>query len=325
MDGTVRRIETAPGIRLSVRVAGEGPLVILMHGWPELGLSWRHQMGPLVAAGYTVAAPDMRGYGGSSKPAEVESYNADALADDMMAIAVALGARRWVAVGHDWGAPVAWRCAQRFPDAIAGVFGLSVPYMAASPIPAQQSFELGYPDRFYYVRYFQEVGRAENELEHDVRAALRTMFFALSGDAPKDEWAKPRPKDAPLLPGLAVPPSGPLSFMTDAELDEYADAFRRGGFYGSLCWYRNLDRNAEQARHYGDQRIAQPAGFLCGDKEIVLTLAPGALERQRVLCEDLRCEAIVPGVGHWIQQENPAAVTRALRDFLHGVWNGAAP
>lgn len=324
MDGNVRLIETAPGVKLSVRIAGEGPLVILMHGWPELGLSWRHQVGPLAAAGYTVAVPDMRGYGGSSRPRQVESYSADALADDMMAIATALGAQRWVAVGHDWGAPVAWRCALRFPDAVAGVFALSVPHMAAMPISSQQVFDLMYPDSFYYVRYFQEVGPAEAELERDARTALKTIFFALSGDAPKGEWAKVRPKDASLLPGLAVPPAGPLSFMSDKELDEYADAFRTGGFNGALNWYRTIDLNAQQASAYGDQRIKQPAGFLCGDKEIVLVMAPNSLAGQRLLFDDLRCEVIVPGAGHWIQQERPADVTRTLIDFLQGVWSGEA-
>jgi pimeloyl-ACP methyl ester carboxylesterase len=319
MEGVTRIVETAPGVRLSVQVAGSGPLVILMHGWPELGLSWRHQMGPLAAAGYTVAAPDMRGYGGSTRPEDVAAYTTDALADDMAALARALGAARWVAVGHDWGSPVAWRSAIRFPDEVAAVVSLSVPHSPPSPLPAQELFEQGYPDRFYYVRYFQEVGRAEAELEADPRASLKRIFFALSGDAPKDEWIKRRPKDGPLLPGLAEPPAGPLSFMSDEELDRYAEAYRRGGFFGPVSWYRNLDRNAEQSRAYPDQRIRQPAGFLCGDKEIVLSLAPGALDRQRSLCDDLRMETILPGAGHWIQQERPREVTQALLGLLGGV------
>jgi pimeloyl-ACP methyl ester carboxylesterase len=318
-EQTLHRIETAPGVTLSVVVAGAGPLVILMHGWPELGLSWRHQMTALAQAGYTVAAPDMRGYGLSSRPADPAAYDLDSIADDMAALAHALGAKRWVAVGHDWGAPAAWRCALRFPGAVRGVFGLSVPHSAASPMPAAQSFALGYPDRFYYVRYFQTIGRAEAELERDPRAALKRMFFSLSGDAAKDAWVAHRPIEDPLLPGLPDPPAGPLSFMTDAELDIYAERYAQAGFFGSLSWYRNLDRNADQARAYGDQQIKQPAGFLCGDKEIVLTMAPGALERQRAACADLRQETIIPGAGHWIQQECPDAVNSALLGFLAGL------
>ncbi len=316
---TIHRIETAPGIMLSVAVVGAGPLVILMHGWPELGLSWRHQMAALAQAGYTVAAPDMRGYGLSSRPADPVAYDLDSHADDMAALARALGATSWVAVGHDWGAPAAWRCALRFPDTVRGIFGLSVPHSEASPIAAARMFELGYPDRFFYVRYFQEIGRAEAELERDPRATLKRIFFAVSGDAPKSAWVKQRPIDDPLLPGLPEPPAGPLSFMTDAELDIYAERYAQAGFFGSLCWYRNLDLNAEQGRAYGDQRIHQPAGFLCGDKEIVLSMTSGALERQRAVCADLRQETIVPGAGHWIQQERPDAVNRALVSFLDGL------
>ena len=323
MNTSTRLIETAPGITISVTVVGSGPLVILMHGWPELGLSWRHQLAPLAAAGFTVAVPDMRGYGGSSKPHAVGLYNANALADDMQAIASALGAQHWVAVGHDWGSVVAWRCALRFPKSVVGVFSLSVPHLPASDIPAQQSFELMYPDRFYYVRYFQQIGPAETELEQDVRGALKSIFFALSGDAPIGEWAKQRPKEGPMLPALRPPPAGPLSFISDDELNQYAEAYRKGGFFGPLSWYRNLDCNADQARRYGNQGISQPAGFLCGDKEIILSMAPQALDAMRSLCSDLRCEEILPGAGHWIQQERPEDVTQALLRFLHSVWQVA--
>ena len=326
MSEKIEIIETAPGIHLSVQIAGSGPLVILIHGWPELGLSWRHQIGPLAAAGYTVAVPDMRGYGGSSKPAEISQYAPDALADDMAAIAKALGARHWVAIGHDWGAPVAWRCAQRFADAVIGVYGLSVPHIptpqppqGAPQISATAMLDLAFPDRFYYVSYFQEPGIAEAELDRDVRANLKKIYFALSGDAPADEWLAPRPKQGPMLPGLVDPPAGPLSFMTDAVLDQYAEQFSKGGFFGPVSWYRNLDLTARQGLAYGDQRIRQPAGFLCGSKEIFLTMMPGSLENLPEYCDDLRASVILPGAGHWVQQERPDEVTRALLDFLSGI------
>jgi pimeloyl-ACP methyl ester carboxylesterase len=316
---TVQAIKTAEGVEISALVAGDGPLVVLMHGWPELGVSWRHQIQPLVAAGYRVAAPDMRGYGASSKPAEVAAYSLDLVADDMAAVAGALGAKRWVAVGHDWGAPAAWRSAQRFPEAVAAVFSLSVPHQRPSPVSAAAGFDIRYPDRFFYARYFQAAGPAEAELERDPRAALKKMFFALSGDAPASEWIKLRPRDAALLAQLVDPPPGPLSFMSDAELDLYADAYARGGFFGPLSWYRNMDANAEQGRAYPGARITQPAGFLAGEKEIVLAMSPGGLAEQRELCDDLRVEKILPGAGHWIQQERPAEVSAALISFLDGV------
>ena len=304
---------------LSVRVAGSGPLVILMHGWPELGLSWRHQILPLAAAGFTIAAPDMRGYGGSSKPTDPAAYDIDTMADDMAAIADGLGHDRWISVGHDWGSPVAWRTALRFPDRVAAVFSLSVPHSGRTPIPVTDTFDIVYPNRFYYIRHFQQVGAPETELERDPRDALTRISFSLSGDAPKDDWLATRPIEGPLLDGLTPPPPGPLSFMTDDILDAYTNAFARGGFFGPISWYRNFPADFEQLAAYGDNVIHQPSGFLCGDKEIVLAMIPGALDRQRTLLADMRMEMVLPGAGHWIQQERPAQVTEALLAFLEEV------
>ena len=304
---------------ISAVVEGEGPLVILMHGWPELGYSYRHQIGPLVAAGYRVAVPDMRGYGASAKPADPAFYSLDAHADDMAAIARGLGCEKWIAVGHDWGSPVAWRCALRFPQEVAAVFSLSVPHQLAADIPAHTWFDAAYPNRFYYMRYFEQVGPAEAELARNPRDSLKRIYFALSGDAPLNDWVSHRPIDDPLLEGLTPPPAAPLGFITDAELDVYTEAFAAGGFQGPLNWYRNWDINMAQARAYGDQRVRQPAGFLAGDKEIVLAMFPGCVEGQRAICDDLRMERIVPGAGHWIQQERPEQVNAALLEFLRGL------
>lgn len=312
-----RRIAVRTGtIVLNVWVAGSGPLVILMHGWPELGFSYRHQIAALAKAGYMVAAPDMRGYGGSSKPDDPSEYTTDVIADDMASIALALGAKRWVAVGHDLGVAVAIRCALRFPDQVAAVFLLSVPYRGPASATMQQRFAAEYPDRFFYMRYFQPPGVAERELERNPRKALKHIFFAISGDAPLGEWTKYRPVDALLLDGLAEPPAGPLSFMSDAELDNYAEQYSKGGFRGPLNWYRAMDTNSVQAKAYSE-RIKQPIGFLCGDKEIALVMIPKGLERQRELCDDLRMERIIPGAGHWIQQERPDEVSSALLEFLN--------
>lgn len=307
-------------VTLSVRIAGTGPLVIMMHGWPDLGLGYRHQIEPLVKAGYSVAVPDMRGYGGSSAPADPGAYTIDAAADDIAAIADALGHRQWVSIGHDWGSPVAWRTAQRFPGRVIAVLSLGVPHRLPAEISANEWFDTVYPDRFYYMRYFQHAGPGEEELERDPRDSLKRIFHALSGDVPHGEWLKPRPIDDPLLDGLAAPPDGPLSFMTDADLDAHAAPFIEKGFYGSLCWYRNWDVNEAQARAYGDQTIRQPCGFICGDKEIVLLMFDRGLETQRLLCPDLRMERMLPGCGHWTTSERPDEVNAALLEFLAGLF-----
>lgn len=316
---SARKIAIKTGsVVLDTWVAGSGPLVILMHGWPELGFSYRHQIAALANAGYMVAAPDMRGYGGSSKPADLSEYNTDAIADDMASIALTLGAKRWTAVGHDLGVAVAVRCALRFPDQVAAVFLFSVPYRGPASTTLQQRFATEYADRFFYMRYFQTPGLAERELERNTRKALKQIFFAISGHAPLGEWTKYRPLDSLLLDGLVEPPAGPLSFMSDAELDYYAEQYSNGGFRGPLNWYRAMDTNSVQAKAYG-ARLKQPMGFLCGDKEIALVMIPNALERQREICDDLRMERVIPGAGHWIQQERPDEVSSALLEFLKDV------
>ncbi len=314
------QIIPANGITLSVDVQGEGPLVILMHGWPELGLSWRHQIPALTAAGYRTAVPDMRGYGGSGKPHETGAYTLDTIADDMAAIAAQLGAAKWVAVGHDWGAPAAWRCALRFPDQVAAVFCLSVPHSGPPPIPFFDIIERRYPDQFFYMRYFQDEGVAEAEFENsDWPAALKRIYYMGSGEGVARRSGRHIPRNSTMLASVDDPPPGPLPFMTDQELEDYAAAFRAGGFRGPLSWYRNFPQNAADARAYGDNVIRQPAGFLAGDHEMVLKMLPGQLENMREKCTDLRVEISLPGAGHWVQQERPAEVNAALVSFLNSV------
>ncbi len=307
-------------IDLAVDVQGEGPLVILMHGWPELGLSWRHQVPALVAAGYQVAVPDMRGYGASGKPRETGAYTLDIIADDMRAVADHLGAKRWVAVGHDWGAPVAWRCALRFPDKVAAVFCLSVPHSGPPPAPFFDIIEHLYPDRFFYIRYFQDEGVAEAEFEgSDWEQSLKRVYYSASGEGVGARSGRHVPRDSTMLASVDAPPPGPLRFMSDEELRAYAAAFRAGGFRGPLSWYRNFPRNAADALAYGDNIIRQPAGFLAGDREMVLRMLPNQLENLRKMCADLRVEVSLPGAGHWVQQERPEEVNAALVGFLDSV------
>ena len=319
MSGS-RQIVTGDGVSLSVEVAGEGPLVVLIHGWPELGLSWRHQVPALVKAGFRVAVPDMRGYGASDKPEPASAYRLDLIADDIRAVARAQGAARFAVIGHDWGAPAAWRAALRFPDAVAGVFALSVPHSGPPPVPLMNIIDALYPERFFYIRYFQNEGVAEAKFAAaDMRAALKKIFWSASYEGVAHGGVRTVPRDATLLESFGDPPPGPLPFMSDAELEAYAAAFRAGGMKGPLNWYRNFPANAEDARAYGDNIIRQPAGFLAGDREVVLAMLPGQLEAMRKLTADLRVETIVPGAGHWIQQEKPAETNVALISFLDGI------
>jgi pimeloyl-ACP methyl ester carboxylesterase len=279
---------------------GDGErLVLLLHGFPELAWSWRHQLRPLADAGFRVVAPDMRGFGGTSAPAEVDAYHLDALAGDVLGLMDELGHERAVVVGHDWGAAVAWHTAWTHPERVVAVAGLSVPFTPRPPAPPIPIMRRHLGEDFYIV-WFQEPGVAEAALERDVRRTLCTT--EVWGPA----WAARAGEDAPPRP----------AFLTEEDLDRYVAAFERTGFTGGLNWYRNLDRNWELTGRMGETRIEAPALFLTGSRDPVRQFMPDVVMDGWVT--DVR-RVVVEGGGHWIQQERPDEVTEALLGFLSEV------
>jgi pimeloyl-ACP methyl ester carboxylesterase len=315
-----RHVVASAGADIVVHVSGAGPLVVLMHGWPEQSLSWRHQVPALVAAGYRVAVPDMRGYGESGKPDAVAAYGLNRLADDMQAVAAALGAETWFAVGHDWGAIVAWRCALKHQHTVAAVFCMSVPHAPPPPIPFLDIIEALYPDRFFYIRYIQAEGVAEAEMEAaDLTVGLKRIYHAISGEGMRTRSGRHVPRDATLLESFDPAPDGPLAFLPDDELALYVARFKAGGWRGPFNYYRNFPANAAEAVALGDNVVRQPSGFLYGALDPVILFVPGQLATQRRMLADMRAEIAVDGAGHWVQQEAPGAVNAALLEFLNGV------
>ncbi len=291
-----RAIAVGDGIELSVTEAGEGPLVVLCHGFPELAYSWRHQIPALAAAGYRVIAPDMRGYGASSAPAAVEDYDVLALCGDMCGLLDAAGEERAIFVGHDWGANVTWWLAAIHPERVRAVAGLSVPFVPrapAAPIPIMRS-HLG---EDFYIVWFQEPGVADAALASDVRRTLTTSRQWTAQWAEEDGAQRKRP-----------------DWLSEDELQVYVDAFERTGFTGGLNWYRNIDRNWERTEPYGERRIEQPALFLTGELDPVRSFMPA--EAMDGWVTDLRASIVVPGAGHWVQQQEPALVNDALLVWL---------
>jgi pimeloyl-ACP methyl ester carboxylesterase len=289
----------ANGIELNVVEQGEGPLVVLCHGFPELAFSWRHQLAALAAAGYRVLAPDMRGFGRSSAPAEVEAYDVVTLCDDMCALLDWAGEQSAVFVGHDWGANVTWWMSVLHPQRVRAVAGLSVPFVPRAPAAPMPIMRRHLGEDFYIV-WFQQPGVADAALAQDVRRTLTTSRQWTA------QWAE---EDGPARE--------PPPWLTDEELAVYVDAFERSGFTGGLNWYRNIDRNWELTASVGERRIAQPAMFLTGELDPVRQFMPA--EAMRGWVTDLRAEIVVPGAGHWVQQQEPAAVNAALLEFLSGV------
>jgi pimeloyl-ACP methyl ester carboxylesterase len=316
------RIVEANGIRLHVSEEGEGPLVVLLHGFPECWYSWRHQFTPLAAAGYRVVAPDQRGYGGSDRPDPVEAYSMLHLAGDVIGLVHALGEERAVVVGHDWGAPVAWHTALLRPDVVRGVAGLSVPPPTRGDQPPLGLMRRLYDGRFYW-NYFETPGVADAEFALDVRGTLRRFLYGASGDNPAND-----PPGQPLVPpgsgflDLLSEPKELPGWLDEADLDVFAASFTESGFTGGLNWYRNIDRNWELTAPWDGAQLQVPALYMAGDRDLVVAF-PG-MDRQLPALPQLfptltREPVILPGCGHWTQQERPDEVNAALLDFLRSL------
>src|SRR5258707_7227973 len=236
MSEVQHRIVEANGIRLQVAEQGEGRLVLLCHGFPESWYSWRHQLRALAEAGFHAVAPDMRGYGQSEAPAEIERYTLLHLVGDMVALLDALGASTAVIAGHEWGAPVAWHAALLRPDRFRAVIGLSVPFRPrGSTRPTTQMPQTA--DTVFYQLYFQEPGVAEAELERDVRTTIRRILYSASGDGGRAQagLGKPQavgmgPRRGGLLSHTAqpkVPPPSPTAADVDLVAGQSAHPGRR--------------------------------------------------------------------------------------------------
>jgi pimeloyl-ACP methyl ester carboxylesterase len=286
------------GIELNVLEDGAGPLVVLCHGFPELAYSWRHQIPALAGAGFRVFAPDMRGFGRSSTPSEIEAYDVVTLCADMTGLLDALGEQSAIFVGHDWGANVVWQLALQQPQRVRAVAGLSVPFIPrapAAPIPIMRR-HLG---EDFYIVWFQQPGVADAALAQDVRRTLTTSRQWTA------QWAQEEAR------------RGPPPWLSEQELNVYVEAFERTGFTGGLNWYRNIDRNWELSEPFAERRIEQPAMFLTGELDPVRNFMPA--EAMSGWVTDLRAEIVVEGAGHWVQQQAPEQVNAALLEFLRGL------
>ena len=307
--------------RLRCVVRGEGPLVILVHGFPESWYSWRHQIEPIAQAGFTACAIDVRGYGGSDKPPAVRDYDMESLVGDLVGLREALSPQDpAILVGHDWGAPIVWNSALTRPDHFRAVAGLSVPFAGVPSRPFTEVFREHFTSqgRFFYQEYFQTPGVAEAEAEADPRDFVHRMMYSISGDVPEgDYWDKPA--GATFLEGLPDPRY--TGWLNAADMDFYEGEFRRSGFRGPLNRYRNHERDFVWLQKYAGRRIEQPALFIGGSRDPATFLFgaitdPAALHRMTLADGTSH---VLDGVGHWTQQERPDAVNRLLLDWLTGL------
>ncbi len=327
MTALLHRHIEANGIRMHVAEQGQGPLVLLCHGFPESWYSWRHQLAALAAAGFRAVAPDMRGYGGTDRPAAVDQYTMLHLVGDMVGLLDALGEASAVIIGHDWGAPVAWESARLRPDRFRAVVGLSVPPFprgSQPPTRAMPSTE----EALFYMLHFQQPGVAEAELERDPRHSIRSVLYHGSGES----RSRPRADGAPRGSASMVPRSGGFlsrhpappvlpAWLHEADIEFYAGEFARTGFTGGLNWYRAMDRSWELTAAFANLPIAVPALFLAGELDLVLSFrgVDKLLPNLKVFAPRLRGSVLLRGCGHWTQQERPAEVNEAILSFLRGL------
>ncbi len=315
---STHRIHHVNGVRLHTVEEGEGPLVLLIHGFPESWYSWRRQLPVLADAGYRAVAIDVRGYGRSSKPETIEEYRMLRMVADNVALVEALGETQAVIVGHDWGAPIAWSSALLRPDMFPAVAGLSVPYSPPSATRPSDAFRAMGGDEEFYIEYFQQPGRAEAEIEADVRTWLLGFYFTASGDAARPERGRTMATIAPggqLLDRFRYPDVMP-AWLTEEDLDFYAGEFERTGFTGGLNRYRNIDRDFEELSVYKHHPIEVPALFIGGDRDGPTIWGRPAIDRYATTLPRLHRSMILEGCGHWTQQERPQEVNEALLDFL---------
>ena len=331
MSEPTQRMIASNGIRLNIAEQGEGPPVLLCHGFPESWYSWRHQLAALAAAGFHAVAPDMRGYGKSDAPEAIDQYTIFHLVGDLVGVLDALKAPTAVIVGHDWGATVAWQAARLRPDRFRAVACLSVPYRPRSEARPTSVMPRTADAQFYQL-YFQEPGIAEAELERDPRITVRNMLYFASGEgaaairAAASSGPVPNigmvPKDGGFLRGPGAPATLP-AWLSESDIDFYAGEFKRSGFRGPLNYYRNVDRNWELMAAFAGAPVTVPALSVAGDRDMVVAF-PGTEQRLANLKQfvpALRGIQMLPGCGHWTQQERPSEVNAAILDFVRSLPN----
>jgi pimeloyl-ACP methyl ester carboxylesterase len=308
------------GLAMRIAEVGQGPLVLMLHGWPESWYSWRHQMRALAESGYRAVAPDMPGYGITGKLPAIEDYNILNLADYVVGMLDHLGEERAVLVGHDWGAAVAWSTVQLHPSRFRALINMSVPFWRHPPVPPTKIFRKRFGDKFFYQLYFQEPGVAEAEFDADPRGILSRLLCSPNSFLHKRGIEDDHKGEGGWIPRLGEPKSLP-DWLSPQDLDYYVAEFSRAGFAGGINYYRNIDRNWELMAGYAGQEIALPTLFIGGEKDQVIGGASreALMESMSKQVTGLRDVVLIPETGHWVQQEAAEETNRLMLAFLESL------
>lgn len=313
------RTVNSNNIRIHLAEAGEGPTVLMIHGFPESWYSWREQLPVLAEHGYHAVAMDVRGYGRSSKPQNVEDYRMMLKVADVVGVVDAIDNGKVTVVGHDWGAPIAWNSALLRPDLFSGVAGLSVPYSAGGgAVRPTELFAMMAGDDDFYINHFQEVGKAEREIEADVRQWILGFYWGAGGDVIDGPNISMVRRGGTLSEKFVYPDVMP-DWMTDKDLDVYTREFEYSGFFGPLSRYRNVDRDWEDFSAFAGQPITIPSLFIGGEKDGPTVWGASAIANYSQTLPNLFKSEILPGAGHWIQQERAERTSELLLEFLNSL------
>lgn len=316
--GVSHRVVDVGGLPVHIAEAGTGPLILLLHGFPECWYSWRHQLSALAAAGWHAVAPDQRGYCSTGGPDDADRYTMLHLTGDVIGLMDALGAEHAVVAGHDWGAPVAWNTALLRPERVRGVIGLSVPYTPRGGTPPVARLRELFGDGFY-ICYFQQPGVADAELGRDPPATFRRLLCGASGEATAGGVPVVPPGGSFL--DLSPEPAALPDWLTENDIGVFAGEFARSGFTRPLNWYRAMDLSWELTAAWQHAPVRVPAAYLAGERDVAVSFLGGAavIDQLRGAVPGLRMARLLPGCGHWTQQERPEEVNAAIIEFISGL------
>lgn len=316
--GVTHRFVQVNGIRMHIAEQGKGPLVLLLHGFPELWYSSRHLLPALAAAGYHAVAPDMRGFGQTDAPPNIADYSQLKIVGDVVGLVHALGYEQAVISGHDWGAVPAYYAANLRPDMFRAVVLLSVPFAARqedAPRPSEVNRQRAPDGKVFYQTYFQTPGAAEKDLEADTRRTFRIVLGTIPDPAKRNYLLDAGKR---FLEGREEPKELP-SWLKPEDLDYYVKEYSRTGFRGGLNWYRAQDITWEQTPFLAGRKLMQPTLFMIGTADNIYSWARAGVDNLEKSVPNLWKKVVLPGVGHWIEQQAATEVNRHIIEFLRYV------
>ncbi|KAA8545193.1 hypothetical protein F0562_019918 [Nyssa sinensis] len=314
MEGIEHKMVNVNGIAMHVAEKGQGPVVLFLHGFPELWYTWRRQILAMASLGYRAVAPDLRGYGDTDAPTSVTSYTCHHIVGDIVTLIDTLGVDEVFVVAHDWGAMVAWYLCLFRPDTVKALVCLSVPFRPRHPKMKPVETMRAFFGEDYYMCRFQEPGEIEDEI---AKCGTAQVLRKILSDR------KPGPPCLPKGNAFGICPTTPLKlpfWFSEDDLKYYTNKFEQKGFTGALNYYRALDLNWELTAPWTGRQVEVPVKFIVGDQDMIYTtpgmreyIHNGGFSRDVPLLKEI---VVMEGVGHFINQERAEEINTHIHDFI---------